>query len=260
MESATCRRCGESFEREPGRGRPRLYCQACPSRPRGQGRRKATPRFTNCQACGVERSPSKYPLCPSCGLAARTQRQARRCACGALAAVRGQGKGRHRLDQCEDCLAQQARERAHARAARTLAGAIARLRKGLTLEPRRCIHCGAWFTSNQPAQNTCSREHARAHHRHNAKARRRERAGEREHTQDVFGLWLVAERDNWICQLCGIPVWRDAPSNNALEPTKDHVIPLGKGGRHELANLQLAHRCCNSRKRDGEHDGRLLIW
>jgi 5-methylcytosine-specific restriction endonuclease McrA len=28
----------------------------------------------------------------------------------------------------------------------------------------------------------------------------------------------------------------------------DHIIPVSKGGKHELSNLQLAHPLCNLRK------------
>jgi 5-methylcytosine-specific restriction endonuclease McrA len=62
----------------------------------------------------------------------------------------------------------------------------------------------------------------------------------------------VYERDNWICQLCGEPVDRDLDPNHRMAATLDHVecqtwalIP-----DHSLANLRLAHRACNSRRRD----------
>lgn len=53
----------------------------------------------------------------------------------------------------------------------------------------------------------------------------------------------IFERDRWICQLCGKRVVRGQQS-------LDHILPLSKGGTHASANVQLAHRSCNSRKRD----------
>lgn len=30
----------------------------------------------------------------------------------------------------------------------------------------------------------------------------------------------------------------------------DHIIPLAKGGKNVVANLQLTHACCNLKKHD----------
>lgn len=55
---------------------------------------------------------------------------------------------------------------------------------------------------------------------------------------DFAEIW---DRDNATCQLCWLPV-------DVSEASLDHIIPLAKGGTHEPANVQLAHRRCNSRK------------
>jgi 5-methylcytosine-specific restriction endonuclease McrA len=52
----------------------------------------------------------------------------------------------------------------------------------------------------------------------------------------------IRERDGGICQLCGEPI--DDPKQRSI----DHIVPLALGGTHEPANVQLAHRTCNSRK------------
>lgn len=52
---------------------------------------------------------------------------------------------------------------------------------------------------------------------------------------------VVLEMDDGICGICGEDV----------DPERfdiDHVIPLSKGGEHSYANVQVAHRSCNSRK------------
>lgn len=58
------------------------------------------------------------------------------------------------------------------------------------------------------------------------------------------------ERDGWCCQLCSLPVDREAQVPAPLAPTLDHIIPLAQGGMHEPANVQCAHFLCNSIKGD----------
>lgn len=52
---------------------------------------------------------------------------------------------------------------------------------------------------------------------------------------------IVLERDDGACGICGEDI---DPQNYDL----DHIVPTSRGGVHELDNLQLAHRACNSRK------------
>jgi len=58
----------------------------------------------------------------------------------------------------------------------------------------------------------------------------------------------VANRDRWICQLCGQPVSR-IRDRSPLSPTLDHVKPLAEGGTNATSNLRLAHNACNVRRR-----------
>ncbi len=60
----------------------------------------------------------------------------------------------------------------------------------------------------------------------------------------------IYERDGYRCQLCNKPVKRDAVVPHPKAPVLDHIIPLGKNGTHEPANVQLAHFMCNSIKSD----------
>jgi 5-methylcytosine-specific restriction endonuclease McrA len=46
------------------------------------------------------------------------------------------------------------------------------------------------------------------------------------------------------CHICGKRFTKKDPA------TLDHVIPISNGGRHEASNIALAHKSCNSRKRD----------
>ena len=64
-------------------------------------------------------------------------------------------------------------------------------------------------------------------------------------------------RDNGTCWLCGKKCdWQDQTQNeNGIVcgnnyPSIDHVLPLSKGGLHSWDNVRLAHRHCNTLKRD----------
>ena len=59
----------------------------------------------------------------------------------------------------------------------------------------------------------------------------------------------VYERDNGVCQICGLPVHPTKGIDNNWDGTIDHIQPLSVGGKHSMSNCQLAHRICNSLKR-----------
>lgn len=58
-------------------------------------------------------------------------------------------------------------------------------------------------------------------------------------------LSYLIERDAGICGICHEPVTEE---RGTWGPSIDHIIPLSKGGAHELGNVQLAHRFCNYSK------------
>jgi len=49
----------------------------------------------------------------------------------------------------------------------------------------------------------------------------------------------IAKRDGTDCWFCGLPLGSDV--------TLEHLLPQSKGGRHNAANLVLAHERCNGR-------------
>lgn len=52
-----------------------------------------------------------------------------------------------------------------------------------------------------------------------------------------------------VCGICGKPVDKSLRFPHPLSPCIDHIIPVDKGGHpSDLANLQLAHLCCNRAK------------
>jgi 5-methylcytosine-specific restriction endonuclease McrA len=58
----------------------------------------------------------------------------------------------------------------------------------------------------------------------------------------------VFARDNWVCQLCGKPVDRDAQWPDPYSVSLDHRVPLSKGGDHLYENVQCSHLRCNQSK------------
>ncbi len=73
----------------------------------------------------------------------------------------------------------------------------------------------------------------------------------------LFPLEDVYRKDNGICYICGkVCDWNDYTERNGViiygdnYPSRDHVIPKSKGGGNTWDNIRLAHRLCNSRKRD----------
>lgn len=67
---------------------------------------------------------------------------------------------------------------------------------------------------------------------------------------DQYDLFDVARRDGWTCHLCGEQCDPALPVRDRGYPTVDHIVPISAGGKDSLANVALAHRGCNSRRRD----------
>lgn len=67
-------------------------------------------------------------------------------------------------------------------------------------------------------------------------------------------LKKLIERNGTTCAICGLPCYYFGDYRSDLYPSIDHIIPLGndpdKRGGHTWANVQVAHRICNSNKRD----------
>ena len=49
---------------------------------------------------------------------------------------------------------------------------------------------------------------------------------------------MLIARDGLACGICGEPM-------TEATVTIDHIVPVSKGGSHEMANLRLAHKRCN---------------
>lgn len=77
--------------------------------------------------------------------------------------------------------------------------------------------------------------------------KRRARAKGADYGARAF-LGDVIERDGTDCSLCGEVVDMSVAWPDPLSKSIDHVVPLSKGGAHELSNCRLAHLGCNVRK------------
>jgi hypothetical protein len=112
-----------------------------------------------------------------------------------------------------------------------------------------CSVCTKAFTFHG-SHRTCSLSCTKQHKEIKAldKARRR-RARKKGLLHEPIVSLKVYERDNWICGICKQRVNPEA-KNLMDRPSLDHVIALANNGTHTYGNVQLAHRICNSIKRD----------
>lgn len=118
-----------------------------------------------------------------------------------------------------------------------------------------CIHCGKEFVKRK-SKKTCSNEcKYRAARKWSSRAECRASVGQSRRARklalpsELFERQEIYERDNWRCQLCGLPTsTKTYVRKDPFSPTLDHIIPLRLGGHHIRTNVQLAHAVCNSRK------------
>ena len=80
--------------------------------------------------------------------------------------------------------------------------------------------------------------------------RRKPRLNGRENRRRLI---RIGTRDNWICQLCHMPVVPVARhdqvnTTNIHRASVDHIIPVRMGGSHDDDNLRLAHQSCNGHR------------
>lgn len=142
-----------------------------------------------------------------------------------------------------------------------------------------CVSCGKVFCTRNAKANTCSRGcrrravaawtvrkyHKDPAYRANslaqAHARRASKLGL---GNSAILLTYLIERDGNQCRIpnCKFKTRTIAPlgSKGPRKPSIDHIIPLSRGGKHELANVQLAHGRCNQSKNNrGSGDQLALI-
>lgn len=67
--------------------------------------------------------------------------------------------------------------------------------------------------------------------------------------RDITLAELIRKKGD-TCSICGLPCYYYGDYRSALYPSIDHIIPINKGGGHTWDNVQVAHRICNSHKKD----------
>jgi hypothetical protein len=66
----------------------------------------------------------------------------------------------------------------------------------------------------------------------------------------------IMSRDQWVCQICLLPIPSSAVMGNLLYGNVDHVLAQSKGGSGDDSNFQASHAVCNSIK--GDKDDALI--
>jgi 5-methylcytosine-specific restriction endonuclease McrA len=72
------------------------------------------------------------------------------------------------------------------------------------------------------------------------------RRGQRRPTFHGKHRLSVLERDEYVCQICGLPTEPHASPSADEYPTVDHIIRVVDGGDDDLDNLRTAHKWCNT--------------
>lgn len=140
------------------------------------------------------------------------------------------------------------------------------------VHPACCAECSRSFSS-RTKRATCGKEcqrkqtskqvSARIQQRYRIDPAFRDRVIAKAHARraDKLGLGsktvllsYLIKRDRGLCQIpaCVFKSRKVAPlgSKGPRKPSIDHIVPLNKGGTHELSNVQLGHARCNSTKQD----------
>ena len=118
------------------------------------------------------------------------------------------------------------------------------------LKPHRCKECGLEFIPEygNKRRSFCSDEcmHRSQKRDYHVKARVK--------NKDLYISHInfddICKRDKCICQICGVSIDMSLKASHPMSVTVDHIMPLSKGGTHEIDNVQLAHRICNIMKSD----------
>lgn len=115
-----------------------------------------------------------------------------------------------------------------------------------------CAICGAMTTNKYCCSQKCSRKRE-----DQIKEVRRRAKLKAAMVDKTITLQSVYEKDKGVCYICGgVCDWGDKEERDACVvcgnryPSIDHVVPLAKGGLHAWDNVRLAHRYCNTLKRD----------
>jgi 5-methylcytosine-specific restriction endonuclease McrA len=82
------------------------------------------------------------------------------------------------------------------------------------------------------------------------RTRRHKERGKGKRNHSVIINRQIAERDGWICHLCGESIDPNLDRNADMALSVDHIIPKSQGGPDTPDNLKAAHRKCNWQRND----------
>jgi 5-methylcytosine-specific restriction endonuclease McrA/ribosomal protein S27AE len=140
--------------------------------------------------------------------------------------------------------------------------AVRMLRKRGPLVPRKCKECGEEYAPKSLRQSVfCSAACSRSGGKSSSNGMTyRQRAARFGVAYEPVGRLKVFIRDGWRCMICGGKILRRKNPNHPKAPSLDHRVPMSRGGSHTYANVQCAHRQCNSIKSANNSRGQLPIW
>lgn len=125
-------------------------------------------------------------------------------------------------------------------------------------QTKECAYCGKTFLAtyrNSCCSEDCRRKLLNSKHSDLKRIRNLRKKYNGNYDNNI-SLKVLYKRDNGKCWICGKPCeWQDKYTTEqghrvtgANYPSKDHVIPLAKGGTHTWDNVRLAHFKCNTDK------------
>lgn len=132
-----------------------------------------------------------------------------------------------------------------------------RLLQSIQLEMTSCKNCGTLFIKDFKHRDFCNDKcRSRFYNKYRDKTRRK-RMKENGNVDYTITLEKLIKRDKNICYICNKEcnledytyVGDNFVAGNYY-PSIDHVKPLAKKGTHSWDNVKLAHRICNSIKKD----------
>ena len=119
-----------------------------------------------------------------------------------------------------------------------------------------CKECGKEFINNygEKRRNFCS---SKCNKRYSNRIRKDKK---RNKFIELVPLPYIIKRDKGICQICGCKVSKEYNQFDMKSPTRDHIIPVSKGGEHSKRNIQLACLKCNSTKNNGSVGSQMRLF
>lgn len=123
-----------------------------------------------------------------------------------------------------------------------------------------CKECGKTVVTELGVRNSIYCSQACMSKAENRRYHEKRKQFMKEAFVEPVGIMSVYKRANGVCEICGLPVPNDKSPENVWGITRDHIVPLSKGGLHEQSNCQLAHRICNSMKLDSMDSNFRIDW